>query len=96
MAGAGAVAYYRIERERRREEAMGKIVSSESDGWTPRPKFLAKRKFVATDWGWFPVEDGFGARECVGVSYYCSSLRGEDVTTERRVLLALFVLCLVV
>lgn len=65
VAAASAVAYYRIERERRLERAMGKVVSSESDGWTPRPGFLAKRKFVATKWGWFPQEDGFGARECV-------------------------------
>ncbi len=56
---------------------MGKIVSSEyngtddmnnqndkkEDGWTPRPGYLAKRKFVATPSGWFPVDDGFGARE---------------------------------
>ena len=33
------------------------------DGWTPRPGYLAKRKFVATPSGWFPVDDGFGARE---------------------------------
>lgn len=48
VAAASAVAYYRIERERRLERAMGKVVSSESDGWTPRPDFLAKRKFVPT------------------------------------------------
>lgn len=70
---------------------MGKIVSSEyngtddmnnqndkkDDGWTPRPGYLAKRKFVATPSGWFPVDDGFGAREflidicivCVSVVY---------------------------
>jgi len=65
VAAASAVAYYRIEREKRLEKAMGKIVSSESDGWTPRPDYLAKRKFKATPWGWFPVEDGFGARECL-------------------------------
>jgi hypothetical protein len=65
VVAASAVTYYRIERERRLERAMGKVVSSESDGsgWTPRPDFLAKRKFVPTKWGWFPVEDGFGARE---------------------------------
>lgn len=63
IAAASAVAYYRVERERRLESAMGKVVSSESDGWTPRPDYLAKRKFKATKWGWFPVEDGFGARE---------------------------------
>jgi hypothetical protein len=63
IAAASAVAYYRVERERRLESAMGKVVSSESDGWSPRPDYLAKRKFKATKWGWFPVEDGFGARE---------------------------------
>jgi hypothetical protein len=57
VAAATAVAYYRIERERRLEAAMGKVVSSESDGWTPRPDYLAKRKFVATKYGWFPVDD---------------------------------------
>lgn len=57
VAAASAVAYYRIERERRLEEAMGRVVSSESDGWTPRPDFLAKRKFVQTKYGWFPVSD---------------------------------------
>ena len=63
VAAASAVAYYSVERERRLERAMGKVVSSESDGWTPRPDYLAKRKFVATKAGWFPVDDGFGARE---------------------------------
>jgi hypothetical protein len=63
VAAASVVSYYRIERERRLEAAMGKVVSSESTGWTPSPDFLAKRKFVPTQWGWFPVEDGFGARE---------------------------------
>lgn len=63
VAAASAVAYYQIERERRLEQAMGRVVTSESDGWTPRPEFLAKRKFLATPSGWFPVEDGFGARE---------------------------------
>lgn len=61
---ASAVAYYSIERERRLERAMGQVVSSESDdGWTPRPDYLAKRRFVPTRAGWFPVDDGFGASE---------------------------------
>ena len=64
VAAASAVAYYSVERERRLERAMGKVVSSESEGWTPRPDYLAKRKFVPTKSGWFPVDDGFGAREC--------------------------------
>jgi hypothetical protein len=66
VAALSAVSYYRIEREGRLEQALGKIVSSESDnGWTPRPDYLAKRKFIQTKYGWFPREDGFGARECV-------------------------------
>ena len=40
---------------------MGRVVSSESDGWTPNADTLAKRKFKLTPWGWFPEEDGFGA-----------------------------------
>jgi hypothetical protein len=63
VAAASAVGYYQIERERRLEAAMGKVVTSESDGWSPRPNYLAKRKFVATKYGWFPMADGFGARE---------------------------------
>jgi hypothetical protein len=70
VAAASAVTYYQIEREKRLEQAMGRIVTSESEngesgggGWTPRPEYLAKRKFIATPSGWFPVEDGFGARE---------------------------------
>jgi len=59
VAAASAVSYYQIERERRLEEAMGKIVSSES-GWSPNPEFFAKRKFKQTKYGWFPVEDAFG------------------------------------
>jgi hypothetical protein len=68
VAAASAVAYFKVERERRLEQAMGKIVTSESDGWTPRPDYLAKRKFLKTKFGWFPKEDGFGARECVAAS----------------------------
>ena len=64
VAAASAVGYYRIERERRLEAAMGKIVSSESTGWTPKPDLLARRQFVQTPAGqWVPVEDGWGARE---------------------------------
>ena len=67
------MAYYSIERERRLERAMGQVVSSESDGWTPRPDYLAKRKFVPTRAGWFPVEDGFGAREFFDACLSCGS-----------------------
>jgi len=59
VAAASAVSYYKIERERRLENAMGKIVSSES-GWSPNPEFFAKRKFKKTKYGWFPEEDAFG------------------------------------
>ena len=71
VAAASAVAYFKIERERRLEQAMGKIVSSESDGWTPKPDILAKRKFVPTSVGWMPRDDGWGARE-----WGCSALPG--------------------
>jgi hypothetical protein len=54
------VAYYNIERERRLESAMGRVVSSESEGWTPNPDTMAPRKFKLTKWGWFPEDDGFG------------------------------------
>lgn len=73
VAAASAVAYYRIEREKRLEAAMGQVVSSESDGWTPRPDYLAKRKFVPTQYGWFPMEDGFGARECLNCDLLLTS-----------------------
>jgi hypothetical protein len=111
VVAASAVTYYQIERERRLETALGKIVSSEyngtairvggggnavtttdrssssssssstppvvvpsigannntddDDGWTPRPGYLAKRKFIATPSGWFPIDDGYGPCECV-------------------------------
>lgn len=45
IAAASCVAYYNVERERRLENAMGRIVSSESDGWTPNPDVMAPRKF---------------------------------------------------
>lgn len=54
------MAYYNIERERRLESAMGRVVSSESEGWTPNPDVMAPRKFKLTPWGWFPEEDAFG------------------------------------
>jgi hypothetical protein len=60
IAAASIVAYYNIERERRLESAMGRVVSSESDGWTPNPDVMAPRKFKLTPWGWFPEDDGFG------------------------------------
>lgn len=61
IAAASCVAYYNIERERRLETAMGRVVSSESDGWSPNPDIMAPRKFKLTPWGWFPEDDGFGA-----------------------------------
>jgi len=84
VAAATAVAYYRVERERRLEEAMGKVVSSESEGWTPRPDYLAKRKFVATKWGYFPVEDAFGARELYIYIYSISLLRSRRACFSGR------------
>jgi hypothetical protein len=68
VAAATAVGYYQIERERRLENAMGKIVSSES-GWSPNPEYFAKRQFKKTKFGWFPVEDAFGggASDCMHV-----------------------------
>ena len=65
VTAASVVAYYKIERQRRLEEHLGKIVSSESEtgGWTPKPELLAKRKFVPTTAGWMPADDGWGARE---------------------------------
>jgi hypothetical protein len=117
VVAASAVTYYQIERERRLETALGKIVSSEyngtaaairvvgnvgiaaaavtdrssssstppvvvngtnnninndddDDGWTPRPGYLAKRKFIATPSGWFPIDDGYGPCECVSICIY--------------------------
>ena len=66
VAAASAVAYFNIERERRLEKSMGQIVSSElpqqAEGWTPMPGSLAKRKYFATKYGWFPeIDDVFGA-----------------------------------
>lgn len=63
VAAASVTAYYKLERERRLEQAMRKVVSSESEGWSPNPEVLAKRKFKRTPWGWFPEEDAFGAGE---------------------------------
>jgi hypothetical protein len=60
VAAASVVAYYNIERERRLESAMGRVVSSESDGWSPNPGVMAPRKFKLTPWGYFPEDDGFG------------------------------------
>lgn len=60
IAAASVVAYYNIERERRLESAMGRVVSSESDGWSPNPGVMAPRKFKLTPWGYFPEDDGFG------------------------------------
>ena len=60
VAAASVVAYYNIERERRLESAMGRVVSSESEGWSPNPGVMAPRKFKLTPWGYFPEDDGFG------------------------------------
>jgi hypothetical protein len=75
VAAASIVAYYNIERERRLESAMGRVVSSESDGWTPNPDVMAPRKFKLTPWGWFPEDDGFGP---------CKQLDIRDTTDRDR------------
>jgi len=59
VVAATAVTYYKIERERRLESAMGKVVSSELDGWTPNAVAYAKRQFIKTKYGWFPKDDGW-------------------------------------
>jgi hypothetical protein len=65
---AAAVAYFKIQRERRLEEAIGKIVTSESAGWTPDPANYAPRKFKLSSEGkWMPEEDQWGGSEFV----YC-------------------------
>jgi hypothetical protein len=71
VAATSAVSYFHIERERRLETMMGKIVSSELHGWTPRADYLAPRIFQQTKYGWFPREDGFGARECFSFCCFC-------------------------
>jgi len=62
IVAASAVSYYQVERERRLENAMGKIVSSES-GWSPNSEYFAKRQFKRTKFGWFPMEDAYGGGE---------------------------------
>jgi hypothetical protein len=82
VAAASCVAYYNIERERRLEAAMGRVVSSESDGWTPNGELLAKRKFNLTPWGWFPVDDGFGP--CKSVVTICLGSISRLVVAHKR------------
>jgi len=83
IAAASAVSYYKIERERRLENAMGKIVSSES-GWSPNPELLARRQYVRTKWGWFPKEDAFGGagKPAIGGPWSLVDLDGNLVTDE--------------
>eukprot|EP00581_Thalassiosira_minuscula_P002579 CAMPEP_0183743164 /NCGR_PEP_ID=MMETSP0737-20130205/65078_1 /TAXON_ID=385413 /ORGANISM="Thalassiosira miniscula, Strain CCMP1093" /LENGTH=388 /DNA_ID=CAMNT_0025978773 /DNA_START=43 /DNA_END=1210 /DNA_ORIENTATION=+ len=83
IASASAVAYYKIERERRLENAMGKVVSSES-GWSPNPDLLARRQYVRTKWGWFPKEDAFGAsgKPAIGGPWSLVDLDGNLVTNK--------------
>eukprot|EP00584_Thalassiosira_punctigera_P007011 CAMPEP_0172531344 /NCGR_PEP_ID=MMETSP1067-20121228/4795_1 /TAXON_ID=265564 ORGANISM="Thalassiosira punctigera, Strain Tpunct2005C2" /NCGR_SAMPLE_ID=MMETSP1067 /ASSEMBLY_ACC=CAM_ASM_000444 /LENGTH=340 /DNA_ID=CAMNT_0013315715 /DNA_START=69 /DNA_END=1091 /DNA_ORIENTATION=+ len=83
VAAACAVSYYKIERERRLENAMGKVVSSES-GWSPNPELLARRQYVRTKWGWFPKEDAFGAsgKPAVGGPWSLIDLDGNLVTNK--------------
>ncbi|KAL9181379.1 hypothetical protein ACHAXT_010184 [Thalassiosira profunda] len=83
VVAASAVAYYKIERERRLENAMGKIVSSES-GWSPNPELLARRQYVRTKWGWFPKEDAFGGagKPAIGGPWSLVDLDGNLVTNK--------------
>ena len=81
IAAASVVAYYNIERERRLESAMGRVVSSESDGWSPNPGVMAPRKFKLTEWGYFPEDDGFGP---------CKFCRKYLVSTPRLIILLIF------
>ncbi|KAL7436773.1 hypothetical protein ACHAXH_007781 [Discostella pseudostelligera] len=83
IVAASAVAYYKIERERRLENAMGKIVSSEL-GWSPNPELLARRKYVRTQWGWFPKEDAFGGagKPAIGGPWSLVDLDGNLVTNK--------------
>lgn len=83
VAAASGVSYYQIERERRLEQAMGKIVSSES-GWSPNPEFFAKRQFKKTKSGWFPVEDAFGGagKPAIGGEWSLVDLDGNLVTNK--------------
>ena len=84
VAAASAVSYYQIERERRLEEAMGKIVSSESEGWSPVPSQLAPRKWKQNESGeWFPIVNdvwGAGTIYLVGTDRDFSLLR--ELTTS--------------
>mmetsp|Transcript_21049 Transcript_21049/g.58527 ORF Transcript_21049/g.58527 Transcript_21049/m.58527 type:complete len:348 (-) Transcript_21049:1011-2054(-) len=82
IAAASIVAYYNIERERRLESAMGRVVSSESDGWSPNPGVMAPRKFKLTPWGYFPEDDGFGpsGKPAIGGPWSLVDLNGNLVT----------------
>jgi len=82
IAATSIVAYYNIERERRLESAMGRVVSSESEGWTPNPDSMAPRKFKLTPWGWFPEDDGFGpsGKPAIGGPWSLIDLDGKLVT----------------
>jgi len=63
VAAAAAVSYYSIERERRMEEALGKIVTSESEGWTPDSNNWKPLKYEWNGRGWYPEETSFGPSE---------------------------------
>mmetsp|Transcript_12650 Transcript_12650/g.26827 ORF Transcript_12650/g.26827 Transcript_12650/m.26827 type:complete len:200 (+) Transcript_12650:263-862(+) len=78
IAAASVVAYYNIERERRLESAMGRVVSSESGGWSPNPGVMAPRKFKLTPWGYFPEDDGFGPCKLLNI------VLGFDLMTHSR------------
>jgi len=83
VAAASAVSYFSIMRERRLEEAMGKIVSSES-GWSPDPDIWAKRQYKEFKGSWFPVDDPAGAlgKPAIGGPWSLVNLDGKLVTEK--------------
>jgi hypothetical protein len=73
LAGFGII-QFNIERERRLEEHIGKIVSSESDGWSPDSSMFSKRKFVKTERGWWPVDNPRDGTSFVRKNHFYSTM----------------------
>jgi len=84
VVAGSAVTYYQLERERRLEAALGQVVSSESDGWTPNPLAYAKRQFVKTKYGWFPKDDGWegAGKPAIGGPWSLVDMDGNLVTEQ--------------
>mmetsp|Transcript_26396 Transcript_26396/g.30675 ORF Transcript_26396/g.30675 Transcript_26396/m.30675 type:complete len:324 (+) Transcript_26396:102-1073(+) len=76
--------YYHLDRERKLETAMGKLVAGDSGGWSPNPEYFAKREFKKTKFGWFPVEDAFGGagKPAIGGDWSLIDLNGNLVTNK--------------